>query len=507
MATHQEKARLTTSRQPAYKKPTLFIEVQLNEQTSDDFLFPNDIRREVHEWLEKSFHQVTVAQHLDAKSLLCYQSVRSLEITDYSHAKVYPDKTWHALTECDLDIAVYSLFDGRDEEYSASQPGDENSPHFNVTQLPHTALDGLWESLIFAEPIPQLQLRILTRMMRISKELHLNPAVICWHNLVLLYGPPGSGKTTLAQALAQKLSIRLSQAYSAIKLVEINSSTLLSKWFGESSKLVGKLFETISTICLDESLLTVVLIDEVESMAGSREKASQGNECSDAIRSTNELLQGLDRLRRHPNVIFIFTSNLIDNIDPAFVDRCRIKQYVGIPSVKCVYEIFRSVINELIRTNLVLFDSSDLDHTTSPLLHIKVSAPPQDESYGGAPETPTFIPEFEWVITHLSNRHSTAPWELQEIARLAEGLSGRTLRGLPMLAMTKYTMDEPCDLRDLLAALRKAIKEEGNVTGKSDGGPDKQKHAVGEEDLASADQLDKMSLSDDDFLTTSLFTL
>lgn len=216
-------------------------------------------------------------------SLKCRDYIRLLKITDYSQVTAYPDEDYHILAECELDIAIYSLCDDEDEEFGAAQQKDK-STQFNILKLPHKSLDGLWDSLIFANPIRESSLRIITRMMRIAKQPGLDPAVIYWHNLVLLYGPPGSGKTTLALALAQKLSIRLSQFYSATKLVEINSHALLSKWFGESSKLVGELFETLTTISSDESSLTVVLIDEVETLAGSREKASQGNECGDAIR-------------------------------------------------------------------------------------------------------------------------------------------------------------------------------------------------------------------------------
>ncbi|KAF2112412.1 P-loop containing nucleoside triphosphate hydrolase protein, partial [Lophiotrema nucula] len=218
--------------------------------------------------------------------------------------------------------------------------------------LPHKSIEGVWESLVYREPIPESMLRILTRMIEISKQ-GLDPAIVTLQNLALLYGPPGSGKTTLAHGLAQKLSIRLGRDYAATKLIEVNSSTLTSKWFGESGKLVGKLFDTISTLSADETILIIVVIDEVETLAGSREKALQTNEVGDAIRSTNELLQGLDRLRQRPNVVFICTSNLKENIDAAFVDRCGIEQMIGAPSVEGAYEIFRSVINELIKANLV----------------------------------------------------------------------------------------------------------------------------------------------------------
>jgi pachytene checkpoint protein 2 len=134
------------------------------------------------------------------------------------------------------------------------------------------------------------------------------------HTLMLV--EPGTGKTTICKALAQKVYIRNSERYSSGVLLEVNSHSLFSKWFSESGKLVMKLFDHISEIAEDEDCFVAVLIDEVESITASRSSASRSNEPGDAVRVVNAVLTSLDTLRRRPNVLVLCTSNMIESTDP-----------------------------------------------------------------------------------------------------------------------------------------------------------------------------------------------
>ena len=59
---------------------------------------------------------------------------------------------------------------------------------------------------------------------------------------------------------------------------------MLSKYFGESGKLIGSTFDRVVDIAKDRLKIVVVVIDEVETIASSRQRASSSGECSDGLR-------------------------------------------------------------------------------------------------------------------------------------------------------------------------------------------------------------------------------
>ncbi|KAK3079108.1 hypothetical protein LTS18_005724, partial [Coniosporium uncinatum] len=296
------------------------------------------------------------------------RNIDSIYVVDCSGSDT--ESTFFTLKDVHLDVQAYELHDpihtdGQNHDISTATAGEEDedmAAQVRVTQLPSKQLVGIWDSLIFDEPVPARLLRFTTRMMSIMKHKDLNTTIMNWNRLILLHGPPGTGKTSLCRALAQKLTIRLGRHFTHGKLVEVNSQTMLSKWFGESGKLVGKMFEQINAMADDEDTLVCVLIDEVETLTGSREKAASGNEVGDALRATNQLLTALDRLKHRPNVMVFCTSNLLCTIDSAFLDRVDIKQYIPNPCASAAYEILRSCFNEMVRCKLLvpIDDPSDV---------------------------------------------------------------------------------------------------------------------------------------------------
>lgn len=266
---------------PVLITATLHVEVQLTNSALRTPEIHATTRAEVAELIQNNYDTVNLGRLND---LAHSPSIRSIVVADYTGP---PEATgYYPITGTALDVQTYILRfeDDKGDRRSIKRDGDNEGTQARIIALPNVVLNDDWDSLVFDDGLPSHLLRYVVRMVGMLGKPGLNLATFNWNKICLLHGPPGSGKSTLCRALAQKLSIRLGDTFPKATLVEINANAMLSKYFGESGKLIESTFDKVQSLARDHTKLVVVVIDEVETIASSRQRVSNSSECSDGLR-------------------------------------------------------------------------------------------------------------------------------------------------------------------------------------------------------------------------------
>jgi SpoVK/Ycf46/Vps4 family AAA+-type ATPase len=213
-----------------------------------------------------------------------------------------------------------------------------------VHALPADHHDGPWDSIVTPPGLKERLLGTALLLLRHGRSLsQLNGAP---HGLVLLSGPPGTGKSTLCQGLAQKVALALSTR-GATTFVEVDPHAFPSDMLGEGPRAIQRLFADTLPELAARRPHTVVLVDEIEAMAVRRSSASFETNPVDVHRATDALLSGLDTLRKSsPQVLVLGTTNFSVAVDEAFLDRADLVLRLGLPDEDTVAEILRQTITE-----------------------------------------------------------------------------------------------------------------------------------------------------------------
>lgn len=189
-------------------------------------------------------------------------------------------------------------------------------------------LDVQWESIKGLENAKRLLKEAV--VMPIKYPQYFTGLLSPWKG-ILLFGPPGTGKTMLAKAVATECRTTF---------FNISASSVVSKWRGDSEKLVKVLFELARHFAP-----STIFLDEIDALISTRGEGSSEHEASRRLKT--ELLVQMDGLTKSKELVFVLAAtNLPWQLDGAMLRRLEKRILVPLPEPEAREGMFKLLLGE-----------------------------------------------------------------------------------------------------------------------------------------------------------------
>lgn len=223
----------------------------------------------------------------------------------------------------------------------------------SLQQTPDEGLRDHWDRIVVAPGIKE-RLRNYAIFALTNRGVS-SPVRLPIHGIAVLHGPPGTGKSSLAIGLADVVARALERT---VLLVHIDPTAFPSQMLGESQRGVARLLNRSIPDLARRGDPVVVVVDEVESLAVSRSRASFETNPVDVHRATDAALAGLDAVARsHPNVVFVATTNFPVGVDAAFLSRTDLLEAIELPDA----DACRAILEDTLEAVGVTLDPESLE--------------------------------------------------------------------------------------------------------------------------------------------------